>query len=123
MCVSSGRGKVRPSVVTSLCTEEYGASEASNLCEDRAWTLALAEAAVTKPPPPSSDHKWCPRDGYLTTQLAISENYHLSQPMQYLLPFCLLSIKVKINKHFEDSCELLRFDADKLLHFQSCFCS
>ena len=27
------------------------------------------------------------------------------------------------NKHFEGSCELLRFDADKLLHFQSCFCS
>ena len=26
------------------------------------------------------------------------------------------------NKHFEGSCELLRFDADKLLHFQSCLC-
>ena len=26
------------------------------------------------------------------------------------------------NKHFEGFCELLRFDADKLLHFQS-FCS
>ena len=25
----------------------------------------------------------------------------------------------KDNKHFEGSCELLRFDADKLLHFQS----
>ena len=28
-----------------------------------------------------------------------------------------------LNKHFEGSCELVRFDADKLLHFQSCFCS
>ena len=27
------------------------------------------------------------------------------------------------NKHFEGSCELLRFDAVKLLHFKRCFCS
>ena len=40
--------------------------------------------------------------------------------------FLLKAIEIlglHFNKHFEGSCELLRFDADKLLHFQSCFCS